>query len=426
MRLRRFFRSARFLMATILVALLLAPEFSAFASEDNRLRAIVGLREFDYVVWETDALFEKGGTALASGQQYLDEAVRKEIVLDYLAQVRQAQALEAQLNQLYSDPSVFDPASESQAIQDALADTRQALEQKQRLAEAIVQEQVAVVLMEQGFHLLGGAWPPVLMHVSPLPSLLVVSPRDRIEKINQVSLQNGLSTPDKEALESAVFEELDRSALVVPLGGIGTYPAMIRETSDINRLVEVVVHEWAHHWLTLRPLGISYAYNSDSRIINETVASLIDQELGPLVVERFYPEFLPLETPQAAQEPQSTPDADAFDFQTELAQTRIQAEAMLAEGRIEDAERYMEERRLLFLDNGYLIRKINQAYFAFYGAYAAEPGGAQGGNPIGPMLRDIRAHSPTLLAFLEAIAPVTSLDDLVDVYRQLVPAETVD
>ena len=47
----------------------------------------------------------------------------------------------------------------------------------------------------------------------------------------------------------------------------------------------------------------------------------------------------------------------------------------------------MEQRRQLFVENGYYIRKLNQAYFAFYGAYADVPGGAAGEDPVGPAVR---------------------------------------
>ena len=194
--------------------------------------------------------------------------------------VCQAQRMEGEINQLYSDPGIIDPALETQDLQHELEQTRIALEEKQLLAEAIVQEQVAEILAEQGLRLFGQAWPPVLMHVTQVPSLLVVSPRDRIEKIHQVTLENGLTTPTKEIIETSVTEKLDHSALIVPLGGIGTFPAMIIETSDINRLVEVVAHEWSHHWLTLHPLGLNYGFDPAVRIINETVASLVDEELG--------------------------------------------------------------------------------------------------------------------------------------------------
>mgnify|MGYP001820775230 CR=1 FL=1 len=326
------------------------------------------------------------------------------------------------MNRVYSDPDILDPALESQDLQKELEITRATLQKYQLLAEAIVQEQVASILVEQEFDLIDQAWPPVLMHVTQVPSLLVVSPRDRIEKVHVVTLEHGLNTPTKEIIETSVADDLDHSALVVPLGGIGTYPAMIIETSDINRLVEVTTHEWAHHWLTLHPLGFSYGFDPDVRIINETVASLVDQELGQMVIKRYYPELLP--PPQ--NENQSTSplatDTPEFDFQAELADTRVVTEKLLADGHIEDAEAYMEQRRHEFRDHGYNIRKLNQAYFAFYGAYAAEPGGAQGGNPIGPMLREIQAHTPSVRAFLDAVAPITSLDDLKEVHGRITPA----
>lgn len=268
--------------------------------------------------------------------------------------------------------------------------------------------------------MLGQAWPPVLMHVTQVPSLLVISPRDRIEKIHQVTLQSGLTTPTKEIIEDSVLENLDFSALVVPLGGIGTYPSMIIETGDINRLVEVVAHEWTHHWLTLHPLGLNYGFDPAVRIINETVASLVDQELGGMVIERFYPEFLPQPQLESQEAPSTDTDEPVFNFQSELADTRIRVEELLSEGKIQEAEDYMEERRQVFWDQGYRIRKLNQAYFAFYGAYAAEPGGAQGENPIGPMLRDIREHTPSVRAFLETVAPITSFEDLQEVHGQII------
>ncbi|MFN2103912.1 MAG: hypothetical protein ACK2U5_02235 [Candidatus Promineifilaceae bacterium] len=420
---RRILRTVLVLLMFFATILVLAPEWTKSANEDTLLQSIVGLLEYDFLVWESSAFGQKGEAILSGGQEFLSEEARKEVVLDYLALVHQSQLLEGELNRIYADPDILNPENESQAIQEELQTTRAAIEEKQPLAEAIVQEQVAEILSEQEFSLMGQAWPPVLMHVTELPSLLVVSPRDRIEKAYQVTLEQGLTTPVKEVIEDAVLDDLDQSGLVVPLGGIGTYPSMIVETSDINRLAEVVTHEWAHHWLTLRPLGIRYGLDPDVRIINETVASLVDEELGQIVVERYYPEFLPLPPDEAKESAPQTADPPAFDFQTELANTRIRVEELLADGRIEEAETYMEERRREFLEHGYIIRKLNQAYFAFYGAYAAEPGGAQGSNPIGPMLREIRANSSSIHAFMEKVAPITSFEDLVKVYHEAVPAE---
>jgi hypothetical protein len=402
----------------LVVILLLAPEWPAFADERYRLQEIVGLREFDFLVWESDALLNKGESTLAAGHRYLDEAEQKEVVLDYLQLTQDARQLEYQIQLIYTDPEIEDPDLVSQDLQSQLTKAREALEQKQLLAEAIVQQQVGQILVDEEFELLGQAWPPVLMHVTSLPSVLIVSPRERIEKEYQVNLVTGLTTPAKEEIESAVFDDLNLSALVVPIGGVGTYPSMIMETSDINRLAEVTSHEWTHHWLTLQPLGFNYAFDPAVRIINETVASIVDQELGQKVIERYYPEYLPPDVPDEMPSPSPTGPPE-FNFGAEMAITRNKADQLLAEGKIEEAEAYMEERRQEFLNQGYAIRKLNQAYFAFYGAYAAEPGGAQGGDPIGPMLRDIREKTPSIRAFLDTVAPITSFSELQELHSQI-------
>ena len=53
----------------------------------------------------------------------------------------------------------------------------------------------------------------------------------------------------------------------------------------------------------------------------------------------------------------------------------------------------MEARRRIFWENGYKIRKLNQAYFAFYGAYADKPFSAAGADPVGNDVRLLRARS---------------------------------
>jgi hypothetical protein len=55
---------------------------------------------------------------------------------------------------------------------------------------------------------------------------------------------------------------------------------------------------------------------------------------------------------------------------------------------------------------------MNQAYFAFYGAYADQPGGAAGSDPVGAAVRALRASSPSLAAFLNRIGWMTSFEQL--------------
>ncbi len=427
MRWKRYFHTIWLLSFTFLFLLAFTPEWPAFGKEDYQFRTIVGVRQFDFVTWETFAAFTKGEAILSRGQHFLDEETRKQTVLDFLSLIQQSQAINREIDALYVDPDIIDPKQASAALQAELVEIRRQLDLLQPLAESIVQNQVGTILVEEGFGIFGNAWPPVMMHITPLPSILITSSRDFIEQTHGFPLVHGLTTPQKEEMETAVFNNVNQSALVVPIGGLGIYPAMIQETSSINWLVEVVAHEWSHHWMGFYPVSLNYGLDPQVRIINETTASTFDREIAALVINRFYPEFVP-PPPEPTVEPEipPVPEPDVpsdFEFGPEMAITRITADRMLAEGNIAGAETYMEARRRVFVDHGYNIRKLNQAYFAFYGAYAPAPEqgnlGANGGDPISPLIQEIRTNSPTLRTFMENIAPVGSFEKLVEVAAEL-------
>lgn len=411
----------RLLLLSAILILVVGPEWPAFGDPDFRFQTIVGREQrFDFVTWTAEALGKKAQAALAGSHRYLPEEARRAFVLAYLQQIDAARRLEATIEAAFVDPALDDPnaaTADLSAERDAI---RADLAWRQPLAEAIVQQQVAALLAEEGLALGAMTWPPVMMTTSPVPYMLIVSPRDRIAQIDSAALVPGITTAEKEMLESAIFDQLDRSALVVPIGGLGTYPAMIRETASMNWLAEVTAHEWAHHWLSLHPLGVRYLDGPAMRTINETVASLVGVEIGARVIDRYYPELVPppIETTPAPGDPVApAPDPPAFDFSAEMADTRATVDRLLEEGQIEAAEAYMEARRRVFVSHGYNIRKLNQAYFAFYGGYAAEPGGAAGPDPVGPLLRELRAASPSLHAFLRDVGGITSFDDLMALYQ---------
>jgi hypothetical protein len=85
---------------------------------------------------------------------------------------------------------------------------------------------------------------------------------------------------------------------------------------------------------------------------------------------------------------------------------------MLLEGQIEAAEEYMEARRQMFWQQGYRIRRLNQAYFAFYGAYADQPGGAAGEDPVGAAVRELWRRSNSPEAFLRTMGAMRDFSDL--------------
>ena len=410
MKRKRFFAAIRILILVLILVVVIAPEWPAFQEERHKINAILGQRHFDFLVWEIGALSTKVEAALAGGHNYIDEEARKETVLEYLETLSDVRRIESAISVVFADPSVTNPEKETEERQREVDEIRSILARNQPMVEAIIQEQVASVLVDEGFDLLGSAWPPVEMHMTPLPYILIVSPRDEIRQIHSFPLEHGLDVGTRGEIEEFVYEGVDRSALVVSIGGLGIIPSMIFESSSINYLADVVAHEWAHHWLTLHPVGLSYAANPELRTVNETVASIVGEEVGRKVIERFYPEFVP---PPPAKDTTTEPetDPDAFNFESEMRTTRVRVDELLAMGKVDEAEQYMEDRRQFMWDNGRRIRKLNQAFFAFYGAYADTPG-EQGDDPIGPTLLALRDSSTGLREFMNRISLVTSLEDL--------------
>ncbi len=107
--------------------------------------------------------------------------------------------------------------------------------------------------------------------------------------------------------------------------------------------------------------------------------------------------------------------SSVFDFSVEMKQTRKNVDHYLSQGDIAAAERYMEERRHIFLANGYKIRKLNQAYFAFHGIYAHDPASV---SPIHRELKQIRTESASLKDFLHNVSGMTSYADLIKALKR--------
>ena len=108
--------------------------------------------------------------------------------------------------------------------------------------------------------------------------------------------------------------------------------------------------------------------------MNETVANIASEEISDHALERLTGEVFvrePWQPPQISERVE--PDPDVFDFQREMRGTRTRLEELLTVGAVAEAEAYLEERRLAFVESGYNIRKLNTAWFAFHGTYADGP-----------------------------------------------------
>jgi hypothetical protein len=323
----------------------------------------------------------------------------------------QAEHLQEAVRAIFADPAVTEPLAASTAQRENLSRVQARQAALRPHVEAILEEQVASLIAEEGFAFGGQVFPPVSFHFSAIPLALILSPREVIRQEASIQMSPDLPLEQQIALEQKVEPRLGLSALVVPLGGIGTYPTMIQETTSLNWIIDTIAHEWTHNYLSFRPLGANYDLTPEARTMNETVASIVGREIGARVTARFYPDRVPLPAPPTAAPGVTPPAAPVFDFRAAMRETRVTVDSLLHKGQVTQAEGYMEERRRMFVEHGYTIRRLNQAYFAFYGAYADQPG-ERGEDPVGPAVEQLRALSPSLGGFLRWAAGMTSYAEL--------------
>jgi hypothetical protein len=318
--------------------------------------------------------------------------------------------LEDAIQRLYADPTVTDPETAAAAMQDRLAQVRVLHTATRPVVEAILERQMAATLAELGLTTAGFVFPPVRFDFSSPPNYLIVSPRDRIELEASLYLQPDLDLSVITALENEIAERFNRSVLIEGLGGIGAWPTVVLDRADLAWILETIAHEWVHNYLIFYPLGRAMFADPRMNTINETVATIVGQEVGRRLAHDVYGIPYPAPAPPPdPKRPLPPPDPNRFDFNTEMRRTRLRVDELLAAGRIEEAEAYMEERRRLFVAHGYPLRKLNQAYFAFHGSYAT---GAASTDPIGPKLQELRRRTPDLATFLRLVRGIRQPDDL--------------
>ena len=417
--LYRLARIIDFLALTLAIMIAAGGDAPRFTGQSDRVRLFTRDIEFDYPNWVWDATWLKIEQSALNAPFLFERGTNKQLVFEYLRVTQQLIQTEGSIEQIFADPAVTDKETTSAFLRTK----RDELIAKQNslapFAESALQSQLSEALAELGLTMAGQPLPPTLYHVSSTPLALIVAPRDHIHQIANISVLPTLTLDEQIKLEDEVAQSLDVSTLVVGIGGVGVYPTMVTETTDLRWMLETIAHEWAHNYLNVRPLGLNYTTTPELRTMNETTASIVGNEVGNLVLQNYYPEMLASSTnrglislDQSSLPSDRLDDPPPFDFRAEMHETRVTADEMLAQGKIEEAEAYMETRRQLFWDNGYLLRKLNQAYFAFHGAYADVPGGAAGEDPVGPAVRALREQSDSLEDFVNTISWMTSFEQL--------------
>jgi hypothetical protein len=377
---------------------------------DSRLGSIVNPHRFSTVKWESSAIpHEIRQWAWGSFSRVDDEA---KLVTEYFSAVRRIKALESAVRAANADNKQGDLA----ALEEELSVLLGYKAAVKNTVERILERQIKQALAQQGilnpidrYIKLGINIPPLNFKLEQPPHLLVISPRYSIASIRRIYLQQDLSLEEKENIE-AEADKLNVSSLVVELGGLAaTYPSFVADDASLMYTVEAAAEEWLHQYLVFKPLGFLYLLDQlgvsvDYEIVtmNETTAGMVSKEIAAMVMERFYPEQVESEN--------KTKDAE-FDFDREMREIRRAVDSYLAEGKVEEAEQFMEQRRQFLASKGHYIRKLNQAYFAFHGTYADSPTSI---DPIGQELKELRSRSASLKDFLDRVAVMTSRQDLIE------------
>lgn len=397
---------ARWLVAISLLATLFLSLAGMRSLSPAGLPPAVQPYAYDLIRWEMESLVAKGLfvlEGLISSPDLLPD--RSDAVRRYFALAQRLNSHEASARGVRLE--LQDRAGEeSGRLPEEMMAMASDGEELRELVEATIEEQIGSILAEQGLALSLPGYdeafpiPPVRFTLERPPHLLITSPRGEIKLLRTWLLSPDLSPEEMAAIEEQV-ESAEVSALVEPLGGLATYPSIVRPGGSLKDALIAVAHEWTHAYLLFHPLGRRYGANYEMTILNEMVATMAGKEVGDLAYRRYYA--------QEAEASRVTGKKLSFDFNREMRKIRKAVDEYLKRGEISAAEAFMAERRQFLASQGYHIRKLNQAYFAFHSAYADSPSAV---SPIEGYLKDLRKRSGSLAAFLHTVAQIKSYADL--------------
>jgi hypothetical protein len=379
---------------------------------ESQFKAIVAPYTFNFAAWEVRTLAGEIKDSRITPPS--ESEISSRTVTQYFSYLRLAEKLRADLRDIQSGNLKGD----FQQIQTELAEVVDQENALRHIAEITIERQVGQALADAGIFnpLVNGiklAFPPVNFKLEKSLYVLVVSPRDKIDRIKDVTLVQDLTPARMETMESQV-DSLNVSSLVIPIGGLGaTFPSFVEDQADLKWALETVAHEWLHQYLAFKPLGFRYVLDllgissqPDIETINETVANIAGQEIGDAVYAQYYAQAEEQPAPVTAVQ------ADAwtsFDFNAAMRETRQRVDSLLAGGQVDAAEAYMARQQQMLASHGYSIRKLNQAYFAFYGSYADSPTSV---DPLGSQLKTLRQQSSAFVDFLNQVSGFTSRADV--------------
>lgn len=346
--------------------------------------------------WEADTLVDNLFARLGIGPDP-DQAKGEDAIRNYFRLTTEIRGAQQSAN------------PDGKAIDALIAERSKYENDVERYVEGLIDDAVTSAGLQRGLPLFNGVditWPPVDFELTNPPSVLVRSPRNEIRRGGDTLLNPNISFGDIEKIEGET-DDADTVSIVVPIGGLAAYPAIVNGDRSYDSLLDTASHEWVHHYLAFYPLGEQWHKGGQAYTLNETTADLAGHEIANLI-RKAHPLTLP-DGETGAAPPQPGQAAPTVDFNKEMRQLRLDVDALLAQGKVAEAEQLMEQKRQYLEQNGIYIRKLNQAYFAFYGTYAESSASS---DPIGPKVRKVWDATQDVGAFLKLMRQVTSVKDL--------------
>ena len=374
--------------------------------------------KFRLVQWEFANLPDKWWDLLAGVLPWAsrDNANPKELLTGFATLANELRLAEAELRRLSAQETATMDSDRSD-VQRRATKLQRELNSLSPRAQALLEAEINVVLEQQDLaSRWGTVFPPVDLVFTGAPLVLVVSPRDRIERQDSMLLDTGMNVTEMEELEDELLRKQDSAALVLRAGGIASYPSMVNASGGLYNVIVTAVHEWLHHYWFFHPLGWNYFSNATMTTLNETAADLAGEELGAMVYENITGQPAPRAAHPDHEGPHDHPEA--FEFFDEMRETRLEVDRLLEQGRVLEAEAYMEGRRQIFVENGYHLRKLNQAYFAFHGAYGASPSSV---SPVQRQVEQVRAHTASVGEFVRVMSQFGDYSEFEAYIAQLPP-----
>ena len=168
---------------------------------DARLNSIVEPYLFSIADWELRTIQQEMGQWLFGSEEEIDDEVQ--VVTEYFTSIKQIKALKSEMAAV----NAGNGESTLPPLEDEL--------------RSLLERKVVLAGMEE------------------LPCLLVISPRDRIDSVREIVLKQSLILAEKEAIEAKV-DGLGVSSLVVGLGGMATYPALVDSEASLRSTIDTI------------------------------------------------------------------------------------------------------------------------------------------------------------------------------------------